>query len=187
MTLQEFFRLLGENPSYVLIYFGMIPFTALLAGFMGQGEGHISPWKYLYSTLIYLVCVPGIFAFTLNVYLFLFERRSVLESDIYTQILPIISMVATLLIIRKNVSYKDIPGFDKLSGLVMMILATFAFMWLLDKTNIYVISYLPFWQAILIFIALFLVIRFGWSRLIHSADTPQYTKEYGTGKSWFIR
>ena len=182
MTLQEFFKLLGENPSYVLMYFGVIPFTALLAGFMGQGEGHISPWKYLYSVLIYLVCVPGIFAFTLNVYLFLFERRSVLESDIFTQILPIISMVATLLIIRKNVSYKDIPGFDKLSGLVMMILATFAFMWLLDKTHIYVISYLPFWQAILIFVALFLVIRFGWSRLINSTDTPQYPRDYGAGQ-----
>ena len=174
MTLQEFFRLLGENPSYALLYFSMIPFTALLSGVMGRGEGHLSPWKYLYSLLIYLVCVPGIFAFTLNVYLFLFERRSVLESDIYTQILPIISMIATLLIIRKNVSYKDIPGFDKLSGLVMMILATFAFMWLLDRTHIYVFSYVPFWQAILIFVGLFLLIRWGWSRFVQSSDTPQY-------------
>ncbi len=174
MTLQEFFRLLGENPSYILLYFSMIPFTAILSGMMGRGEGHLSPWKYLYSMLIYLVCVPGIFAFTLNVYLFLFERRSVLDSDIYTQILPIISMIATLLIIRKNVSYRDIPGFEKLSGLVMMILATFAFMWLLDKTRIYVFSYVPFWQAILIFAGLFLLIRFGWSRFIQSSDTPQY-------------
>ena len=70
MTLQEFFRLLGENPSYVLMYFGLIPITALLAGILGKGEGEISPWKYLYSTLIYLVCVPGIFALTLNIYLF---------------------------------------------------------------------------------------------------------------------
>ena len=172
MTLQEFFRLLGENPSYALMYFGLIPITALLAGLLGQGEGHISPWKYLYSTLIYLVCVPGIFAFTLNVYLFLFERRSVLESDIYTQILPIISMVGTLLIIRKNVSFNAIPGFDKISGLVMVVLATFAFMWFLDRTHIYVFSYLPFWQAILIFIGLFLVIRYGWSKFVGSSETP---------------
>lgn len=172
MTLQEFFRLLGDNPYYAILYFALVPITAVLAGLLGQGEGHISPWKYLYSILIYLACVPGIFAFTLNVYLFLFERRSVLDSDIYTQILPIVSMVATLLIIKKNVSFDSIPGFDKLSGLVMMILSTFAFMWLLDRTRIYVFSYVPFWQAILIFLGLFLIIRVGWSRFIQSTP-PQ--------------
>lgn len=174
MTLHEFFRLIGENPSYILMYFGLIPTTALLAGILGKGEGAISPWKYLYSLLIYLVCIPGIFAFTLNVYLFLFERRSVLDSDVYTQILPIISMIATLLIIRKNVSFNAVPGFDKLSGLVMMVLATFAFMWFLDRTHIYVFSYVPFWQAILIFIGLFLVIRYGWSKFVSSSEvSPQ--------------
>ena len=100
MTLLDFFKLLGENPSYMLGYFGLIPLTALLAGLLGSGEGHISPWKYLYSALVYLVCIPGIFAFTLNIYLFLFERsqRSILGSDIFSQILPVISMILTLFI-----------------------------------------------------------------------------------------
>jgi hypothetical protein len=176
MTLQEFFRLLGNNPSYILLYFGLIPVTALLAGFLGSNEGHLSPWKYLYSALIYLVCIPGIFALTLNIYLFLFERRSVLESDIFSQILPVFSMVGTLLIIRRNVSFAAIPGFDNLSGLVTMITATFAFMWFIDRTHIYVFTSIPFWQVIVIFFGLFLVIRFGWSRLLKSSSNtpPQY-------------
>ena len=166
MTLQDFFQFLGQNPSYILAYFGTIPLIALLTNFMGQGEGHLSPWRYLYSVLIYAVCIPGIFAFALNIYLFLFERRSVMESDIFSQILPIFSMIGTLLIIRQNAPFASIPGFDKLSGLMMMITATFAFMWFLDRTHIYVVSYLPFWQVILIFIGLFLVVRFGWSKFI---------------------
>ena len=166
MTLQDFFHLLGQNPSYVLIYFSAIPLIALLANFMGKGEGHLSPWTYLYSALIYAVCIPGIFAFALNIYLFLFERRSILESDIFSQILPIFSMIGTLLIIRQNAPFSAIPGFDKLSGLIMMISATFAFMWFLDRTHIYVISYLPFWQVILIFIGLFVAVRFGWSKFV---------------------
>ena len=169
MTLQDFFHFLGQNPSYILAYFGTIPLIALLANFMGQGEGYLSPWRYLYSILIYAVCIPGIFAFALNIYLFLFERRSVMESDIFSQILPIFSMIGTLLIIRQNAPFASIPGFDKLSGLMMMISATFAFMWFLDRTHIYVVSYLPFWQVILIFIGLFLVVRFGWSRFIRNA------------------
>jgi hypothetical protein len=166
MTLQDFFYFLGKNPSYVLLFFAGIPLTALLAGFMGRGEGHLSPWRNLYAVLIYLVSIPGIFAFTLNVYLFLFERRSVLESDILSQILPIFSMIATLLIIKQNVSFDAIPGFDRLSALLAMIVATFAFMWFLDRTHIYVFSYLPFWQVIIIFGVLFLVVRLGWKRFV---------------------
>jgi hypothetical protein len=166
MTLQEFFRLLGENPSYILVFFLLIPLIALLTNFMGKGEGNMPPWTFLYATLIYLVCIPGIFAFTLNIYQFLFDRQSIMKMDILSQILPIVSMVATLLIIRQNVSFDTIPGFGKLSGLVLMIVATFAFMWFLDRTHIYVFTTLPFWQVIAIFVALFLVIRIGWSRFI---------------------
>ena len=166
MTLQDFFTLLGENPSYILIFFTIIPLTALLANFMGKGEGNMPPWSFLYAVLIYLVCIPGIFAFALSIYQFLFDRRSIMDTDVLSQILPALSMVATLLIIRQNVSFDAIPGFGKLSGLVMMIIATFAFMWFLDRTHIYVMTYLPFWQVILLFVVLFLIIRWGWSKFI---------------------
>lgn len=164
MTLQEFFDMLGENPVYVLFFFFMLPFTALLAGWLGKGEGHISPWKYLYSALIYLACVPGIFAVTLSIYFFLFERRSILDTNLYTQVLPIVSMVLTLFLIRKNVNLDRIPGFDKIGGLITMISATLAIMWFVDRTHIYAITFLPFHVVLLIFAGLLLLIRFGWSR-----------------------
>ena len=72
MTLRELFDYLSANPLAVVAYFFLLLITAILAGFMGKGEGHLSPWKYLYSAIIYLVCVPGIFAAALAVYLFLF-------------------------------------------------------------------------------------------------------------------
>lgn len=163
MTLQEFFDLLGQNPAYVLFFYFMVPFTALLAGWIAKGEGHLSPWKYLYAVLIYLACVPGIFAVTLNIYFFLFERRSVLDANIYTQILPIISMIFTLFIVRKNVNLDRVPGFDKLSGLITMISATLAIMWFVDRTRIYAITFLPFPVVILLFAGLLLLIRYGWA------------------------
>ena len=165
MTLQEFFTLLTDHPFWIVSYFLLIPFTALLAGTLGKGEGHLDPWTYLYSFLIYMVCIPGIFAVTLSVYLFVFERRSILETDMYTQVLPIISMVATLFLIRKNVDLKHVPGFDKITGLIMMIFALFAIFWVLDRTRIWVVSFLPFWQGILIFVGLLLVFRWGWGRI----------------------
>ncbi|HHM21241.1 MAG TPA: hypothetical protein ENJ20_04365 [Bacteroidetes bacterium] len=165
MTLQEFFNLLTESPFWLVAYFLLIPFTALLAGILGKGEGHLEPWTYLYSVLIYLVCIPGIFAVTLSLYVFIFERRSIFQTDIYTQVLPVLSMVATLVLIRKNVDLKYVPGFDKITGLIMMIFALFALFWVMDKTRIWVVSYLPFWQGILIFVALLLLLKWGWGRL----------------------
>ena len=161
MTLGECFEMIGNNPTIVLFYFLALPLTAFLAGVLGKDEGHLSPWKYLYSTVMYLASVPGIFAVTLNVYLFLFERRSIMDANIYTQVLPIILMLITFWIVSKNVSFDDIPGFHKISGLVMVIVAVLLIMWILEKTHIIAITFMPFQYVILIFLALFLAIRYG--------------------------
>ena len=56
---------------------------------MGSGEtaDEIWKWRYVYAGLVYLACIPGVFAITLNVYLFLFSYI-------------IIGFIALLLIIR---------------------------------------------------------------------------------------
>ena len=74
-------------------------------------------------------------------------------------------MILTLLIIKRNVDFDAIPGFDKLSGLMMMIAATLGIMWFIDRTHIYAITYLRFEVVLLIFFVLLLIIRFGWSRI----------------------
>lgn len=168
MTLKDFFQLLADNPIIIIAYFLFIPLTAFIAGILGKGEGHISPWRYLYSTLVYLVCVPGIFAITLSVYLFLFERISIFETDVFTQILPVVSMLFTLLLIRANVNLDRVPGFGKMSGLLMMIVVALTFMWIIDKTRILVFSYLPFQYVFLIFIGLMIMMRLGFSKMMKS-------------------
>ena len=165
MTLAEFFDWIGERPGLILTYFILIPLIALLAGAFSKGQGHLSPWKYLYSALIYLVSIPGIFAVTLSVYLFLFERRSIMDTNMYTQVLPIFSMIATILIIKKQVSLDQVPGFDKLSGLIIIISSLICLMWIIDKTHIYSITFMPFYVVILILLAGFFVIRLGLRRL----------------------
>lgn len=110
---------------------------------------------------MYLACIPGIFAITLNIYLFLFERRSIFEADIFSQILPIIVMIITLLLIRRNTCFEDIPGFNRLGGLLLIIGALLSAMWFLDKTHIVVFSYMPFYVVLIILVVLLIAIRFG--------------------------
>ncbi len=170
MTLKESFDLLSEMPQQVLGYFLIIPLTALLAWLIGRGEGHLSPWKYLYTLLVFLVAIPGIFAVTLNLYLFLFEKQSIMDANIYTQILPIASMVVTFLLIRQNVRFDRVPGFGKIGGLITLIAIILGFMWIVDRTHIYVFSYMPFQQVLLIFAGLFLAARWSTKRLFSSPN-----------------
>lgn len=166
MTLGEFLNALSDNPTWILFYFIALPIIAGLSWLFGKGEGKLSPWKELYSVLTYAVCIPGIFAFTLNIYTFLFERKSIYSLDVYSQILPIFSMVVTLYLIRKNTCFEDIPGFGKLGGLIVVILALFTIMWLLEKTHIFVISIMPFHYFIVLFVLLFIAIRYGAKRFM---------------------
>lgn len=165
MTLGEFFELCGKNPGLLLGYFILIPLIALLALLFSKDQGHLSPWKYLYSVLIYLVCIPGIFAVTLSVYLFLFERRSIMDTNIYTQVLPILSMVFTIILIKKQVDLDVVPGFGKLSGLITIISVLMVIMWIIDKTHIYSITFMPFYVVVLILVVGFLLIRSGFRRV----------------------
>ncbi len=168
MTLQEFFDSCAANPTYLLVYFLMIPFTALIAGWMGKDEGDEKPWLFLYSALIFLVSIPGVFAITLNIYLFLFERKSVMDTNLVTQVLPILSMIATFMIIGRNADIKNIPGITKLSGLVTMLAAVMGFMWILDKTHIIAIAIIPFGWVILTFVVILIAVRFGFTRFFSS-------------------
>ncbi|MFM8363110.1 MAG: hypothetical protein ACKOA4_10465 [Haliscomenobacter sp.] len=165
MTLQELLQHIGENPVYILSYFAALPAIALLTGRLDGERGHGNPWRYIYSGIIYLSAVPGLFALTLNIYLFLFEKRSILDMDVLTQLLPIASLVLTLSIVRRNVDLEYVPGFDKLSGLLLLISGLLGLMWLADRTHVVAFFQMRFEVVLLIFVVLLLLLRFGFRKV----------------------
>ena len=74
-------------------------------------------------------------------------------------------MIATLLLIRKNVAFDQIPGFGKLHGLMLIIGVVLVLMFLLDRTHIFVITIVPFYQAFLFFLVLLGIAMFGWWKI----------------------
>ncbi|MBC6994410.1 hypothetical protein QWY85_01645 [Neolewinella lacunae] len=165
MTLNDLFQYALDHPANVLFYFGLIPFAALLAGWMEREEGHLPPWNYLYSILVYLVAVPAILAVAYSVYKWLFERGSILDANLMLQVLPVASMLLTFFIIKKQVRIESLPGFGRLGGLVTMIAAAMVIMWFLDRVHIVTFTYLPIQYLLLIFLVLLFFIRLGWRRV----------------------
>lgn len=173
MTLREFFVYVGNHPQVVVIFFAALPLVALLLGLAPREQRGQAPLHYLYSLLIYLVTAPGLFVLSLILYGILFERQSLLDLNIYSQVLPIVSMILTLSIIRKDVDLRYVPGFEKLSGLMVLISAVLGLLWIVDRTRIFAILSLRFEHVVLIFIGLLVVLRFGFRQAFGSAYRSQ--------------
>lgn len=159
MTIGQLLSFLESNPYYTVFYFVAIPLAALLANILGKSEGHLNPWCSFYSALIYLSVIPGVFAILLNLYHLLFETTSIYNVNLLVQVLPVISMFLSLYIIRKNVSFDLIPGFDKITGFTGMIAGLMVLFFFLDKARLIAFTFVPIFWVIILLIAMYLLIR----------------------------
>ena len=103
--------------------------------------------------------------------------QPILQTNIYTQRLPIAVMILTLWLIRRNVPYELIPGFDRLSGLVMVTFALLGIMWVLDRTHIIAITFLPFQYVLLLFVVALVLIRVGIKKMMVNKQVEQSEKK----------
>jgi len=71
----------------------------------------------------------------------------------------------TFWIIKRFVSLDAIPGFDRLGGLILMILVVLILLWIVDRTRIWVVSYLPFTGFLILLIVLLIAGRLLWKRI----------------------
>ena len=160
MTFRELTQLAGHNPWFLIGFFAAIPLLVYLFGLLhGKGKGAQSPWRYLYAGLIYITCFCGIFSGLLTAYTVFFTNESLLDADVLVFLLPIGSMGATLLLIRKNVRFDDIPGFGRLSGLMVLIGITFALALAIQKTRIWLFFGSSFFTLIIGVAILFGIVK----------------------------
>ena len=137
MTVADLINLLSSYSKQVIALFCFIPaFSFIYGKIHAPGKGVLAPHKYIYSVLIYSSCVPGMLAAIIVGYSVFFLRTNLLEVNFFIYFLPIISLVVTLVIIRKNVELDDIPGFDRLVGLCTLLGITFVLTLLIMKTRI---------------------------------------------------
>ena len=76
MTLQQLFDMMGENPSFIMFYFISLPILSFVMTWITNEDSYKSPWKFIYSGLVYAACIPGIFATMLIAYSMFFENKS---------------------------------------------------------------------------------------------------------------
>lgn len=138
MTGHELVALVGSNPSVLTLVLGLPLLVALASGVLhGRGHGGNAPWKYVYSAAIYATCVPGMLAAVLTAYTIFISRADLLDQNVLVYIVPLVTMALTLVVIRRQVAFDAVPGFDRIWGLMTMIAMTFIIVLAIARTRIF--------------------------------------------------
>jgi hypothetical protein len=166
MTLRDLFSYAAAQPGMVALFLLAVPAAAFLVNlWAGETAPDIWRWRYVYAVLVYAACIPGVFALTLNAYLFLFERQSIWTMNLALQVLPVLTMVGTLLLVKRKLPFAYVPGFGRLSGFLTLIAALIGVLWFVDRLRLVAFTYVPFSYLLIGFVGALLLIRFAWSRL----------------------
>jgi hypothetical protein len=162
MNLGEFYQKVESYDILIIIYSIAIILIAVILGFIsGKEKEKLSPWNYIYSVVIYSITVPGILQAIITGYLLFIEKKSLMDINLAVYIAPIASMIITLVIVSKNVDLKSIPGFDRLSGLMMMIGMSIILVIIISKTNIWLFFGGSMFMFFGLIIVIFLLIKLG--------------------------
>jgi len=174
MTVRDLIQLAGRHPLVLVAAFVVPPLLAWLLGQMHErGRGGTTPWKYLYAVLVHLACVPGMFAAVITAYTLFFSHENLVDADLLVYFLPILSMIATLVFIRKNVPFDEVPGFDRLSGLMVMVGCSFAVALAIQKTNIWLFFGGSIEKLFLLAAGIFALLKWGTYTLFRRRDEPK--------------
>ena len=138
MTGRDLVALLGSHRLAWLVLLAVPPLAATAIGLLhGRGGGAAAPWRHVYAVLVYATCIPGILAAVLTAYVMFFSGESLLDLDLLVFLAPLVTMTATLLVIRRNVRFAEIPGFDRLTGLFVLLAATFVVALFLARLRVF--------------------------------------------------
>jgi hypothetical protein len=174
MTTRDLIHQADQHPIALAAALAAQPVVAWVVGrFHDRGQGGAVPWKYLYSVLVYLACVPGMFAGVLTAYTLFFSRENLLDTSLLVYFLPIVSMIVTLVFIRKKVAFDEVPGFDRLSGLMVMVGCSFAIALAIQKTRIWVVFGGSIERLFILAAGIFALLKWGAYMLFRRRDEPK--------------
>ena len=117
------------------------------------------------SVPIHLAVIPGVaMALTLGYVLFFVRGNVLAELDAVLVLGPVASMGFTLLAASRVMRFEEIPGFDRLSGLMLLSALAFALAYLIYRLAFRVFFFSPLITLVLLFVAAFAGLRFAGRR-----------------------
>jgi hypothetical protein len=162
MTTRELLALVGHSPAQAAIALALPALLALAFGLV-RPRGGIgrSPLKYGYSAAVFAACAFGMMAIVVDGYTLAATHENLLDTNPLVTIAPILSMFITLGVVGRQVDFRDLPGFDRLSGLLLMVGAACLGVFVLSRTHFLVMFHGSIWMLALIGVGIVVALRYG--------------------------
>ena len=177
MTIEQFLQWAGSQALWLAAFFTALPLAAWAVNAMARDAADRGPWKYLYSGLVYLCCVPGMFAAAITVYSLFLLRANLLRVNVLVYFLPVASMIATLVVIGRAIRFEKIPGSGRLSGLMILLGISFLIVFLLDRFRVVAFFGGTIQWLTGAALALFGLLKLGLRRMQGNADEPAQSEK----------
>lgn len=167
MTINDLIRAASEHQLEVLVYFLIPPLLIWGTGRLHKTRhaGERRPYNLVYATSLYLVSFPGVLAAVLTGYGLLFLRADLRNVPILLYFLPILSMVVTWVLAKRQVNLDRIPGFERLTGFMLAIAICFAVAFALNRLFFGVLFFGSFWGLVIVAVGVFVLFRISMRRM----------------------
>lgn len=162
MTVQNLLDILTVDKIAIIFYYVLLPSLVLGLHRISGHDGNESPYKYLYSLIVYAAAIPGVMSAAVWVYSTLLQSKSLWELDFFIYYLPSLGMAAILWLISLQVKHKLLPWFGELYELLTLI--GFAFGSVLIIIHFGWIPFRELWQVAAATVFIFMVFNFTWDR-----------------------
>ena len=165
MSVNELLERLDDHTGSAICLFAALPLLAFFFTLLYKRAAKNALIESVFSAIIYLSAIPGVFACILIFYLLFFTGTNLLNVDMVYSFLPIISMGLVFGIIGKNARFDDLPGFGRLTGLMLLIAIVSGVTLAIYKLRIFVGFFASIEALIGIAVAVFVLFKIGLARL----------------------
>ena len=174
MSVNELLERLDDYTGWAVCFFAALPMLALMVSLLYKRAAKSAFVESVFSAIIYLSAIPGVFAGILIFYLLFFTRTNLMNVDIVFSFLPVISMGLVFGIIGKNANFDDLPGFGRLTGLMLLIAIVSSVTLAIYKLRIFVGFFASIEALVGIAIAVFVLFKVGLARLSGKSKRGAY-------------
>ncbi len=167
LTINEAIAQAAQYSLWIIVYLAALP---VLAGLLNLFVRHKRPNAFLracFSSLLYLSCLPGVFASLLTAYTLFFTHQNLLSVNWVIFLLPILAMGLTLIMVGRSVSsFNDLPAIGHLLGFITLTAIVFAVLLVLYKAHFFIGFFGSFMELLLLGGLLLLALKWAIAKLI---------------------
>jgi len=158
LSLRDVINALNANTPAVIAGFVIIFLVSTYVAFAGaKVDLTKSPLRFVATGCIYAAGLPGAFSSALVLYTLFFRNDDLLDVSLAVYALPLVCMIACHVVMSRKLDLRQVPGFDRLEGLAIVLILGFLGALLLRNTRIFFWfhgSFLDFLVAAAVIIAI---------------------------------